>query len=254
MTAPRRPDRPDRPRPEPAREPAREPLPLVLVPGMLCSPRLFAEQLPELWRYGSVTVADIRHDDSLPALARRILDGAPPRFALAGLSMGGYIAFEIMRQAGHRVSRLALLDTTARPDTPQKREGRRSHAALARAGRVGELSDLLFPRYFHDAGADDGTQRAVVRRMAEETGADAYLRQLRAMADRPDSRPGLAAIRCPTLVLVGASDEVTPPERAAELANGIPGARLVTVPECGHLSTLDRPREVTRALVSWLQE
>ncbi|MCM2393774.1 alpha/beta fold hydrolase [Streptomyces albipurpureus] len=234
--------------------PRQEPLPLVLVPGMLCSPRLFAEQLPQLWRHGPVMVADIRHDDSLPALARRLLGTAPPRFALAGLSMGGYVAFEVMRQAGHRVSRLALLDTTARPDTPQKREGRRGHAELARAGRLGELSDLLFPRYFHDPEADDGARRALVRLMAEETGADAYLRQLGAVADRPDSRSGLAAIHCPTLVLVGASDGVTPPDRAAEIANGIPGARLVTVPECGHLSTLDRPREVTRALVSWARD
>lgn len=143
-------------------------LPIVLIPGLLCSPRLYAEQLPALWRFGPVTVAGHQHDDSVGAIAERILADAPPRFALAGLSMGGYLAFEVMRRAADRVVRLALLN-------------------------------------------------------------------------RPDSRPDLSAIGCPTLVLVGAEDKLTTPEHAREIADAVSGARLVVVPECGHLSTLEQP-------------
>src|SRR5215510_13742427 len=103
----------------------REPLPTVLIPGLLCTARLYAEQIPALWRFGPVTVADRTRDDSMAAIARRILAQAPPRFALIGLSMGGYIAFEILRQAGERVAKLALLDTTARPDLPEQTEKRK---------------------------------------------------------------------------------------------------------------------------------
>ena len=95
-----------------------DPLPIVLIPGLTCSARLYADQIPTLWRFGPVTVADHTRDDNMAAIARRILAAAPPRFALAGLSMGGYIAFEIMRQAPQRVAKLALLDTGARAETP----------------------------------------------------------------------------------------------------------------------------------------
>jgi pimeloyl-ACP methyl ester carboxylesterase len=126
-----------------------QPLPIVLVPGLLASARLYGEQLPELWRWGPVTIADHTRDHSMAAIARRILAAAPPSFALVGLSMGGYIAFEIARQAPDRVARLALLDTTARPDTPEQTQRRRAQIALARGGRFAEVLDLLFPVLIH---------------------------------------------------------------------------------------------------------
>lgn len=230
-----------------------EPAPILLVPGLLSSPRLYAEQIPELWRHGPVTIADNTRDDGVEAIARRILAAAPPRFALAGLSMGGYIALAIMRLAPERVERLALLDTAATPDTPEQGERRRAQIALARGGRFHEIPDQLFPRLVHPARVDDDALRTVVRQMADETGPEAFVRQQTANLTRLDSRPGLAAIRCPTLVLVGDADEITPPARTAELAEGIAGARVVTVSECGHLSSLERPGEVTRALVEWLE-
>ena len=122
-----------------------EPLPIVLVPGLLTSPRLYANQLPALWQHGPVTIADNTRDDTMAAIAGRILADAPPRFALAGLSMGGYICFEIVRQAPDRVDRLALLDTSARPDTPEVTERRQAQIALARGGRLGEVADQQFP-------------------------------------------------------------------------------------------------------------
>jgi pimeloyl-ACP methyl ester carboxylesterase len=229
-----------------------EPLPIVLIPGLLCSPRLYGEQLPDLWRFGPLFIADHTRDDSVAGMARRILAAAPPRFALAGLSMGGYVAFEIMRASPERVARLALLDTAARPDTPEQSDRRRAQIALGQSGRFGEVLDQLFSVWVHRARRSDEALRRIVQRMAEETGTEAFARQQTAIMTRPDSRPGLAGIRCPTLVLVGDGDEATPPDRAAEMAKGIAAARLVTIPECGHLSPLERPQHVTRALVDWL--
>ena len=189
----------------------------------------------------------------MAAIARRILALAPPRFALAGLSMGGYIAFEIMRQAPQRVARLALLDTGARADTPEQTERRRRLMALAKDGRYAEIPEQAFPLYVHRKRHGDKALKRLVCEMAEATGSEAYLRQQQAILSRPDSRPGLGAISCPTLVLVGEGDEATPPELAREIAAGIPGSRLVLIPDSGHLSTLEEPAAVTEALVAWLR-
>jgi len=230
------------------------PLPIVLVPGLNCSARLYAEQVPALWGFGPVTIADHRRDDSVAAIAAHILVTAPPRFALVGLSMGGYIALAIMREAPERVARLALLDTSARPDTPEQSERRRGMIALAESGRFAEVTDLLFLVFVHRNRQGDETLRVIVRTMAEETGPQAFIRQQRAIMTRPDCRARLASIRCPTLVLVGDGDELTPPVLSEEIVAGIAGARLVRVPDCGHLSTLERPEAVNRALVEWLKE
>jgi len=229
-----------------------DPLPIVLVPGLNCSARLYAEQVPALWGSGPVTIADHRRDDSVGAIAARILATAPPRFALVGLSMGGYITLAIVREAPERVARLALLDTSARPDTPEQSERRHSMIALAEGGRFAEVADLLFPVFVHRDRHGDEALRRIVRTMAEETGPDAFVRQQRAIMTRPDCRPLLKSIRCPTLVLVGDGDALTPPVLSEEIAAGIAGARLVRVPDCGHLSTLERPDAVNRALLEWL--
>jgi pimeloyl-ACP methyl ester carboxylesterase len=230
-----------------------EGVPVVLIPGLLDSARLYAEQIPALWRLGPVMVADHTRDDSMAGIARRILAGAPPRFALAGLSMGGYVAFEIMRQAPERVLRLALLDTTARPDTPEQSAARRTQIGLAAEGRLSEVVDASFPRLVHQARRHDAALREVLDRMVEEVGAAAFIRQQQANIARADSRPMLSGIHVPTLVLVGEADELTPPDRAAEMARAIPAAREVHVADCGHLSALERPHEVTRALLGWLE-
>ena len=172
---------------------ASDPLPVVLIPGLTCTARLYSEQIPALWRFGPVMVADHRRDDSMAAIARRILAAAPPRFALAGLSMGGYIAFEIMRQAPARVAKLALLDTGPRADTPEQTERRRVLMAMAKDGRYAEIPELAFPLYVHRNRHGDEALKRIVRSMAEDTGLEAYLRQQQAILSRPDSRPGLAA-------------------------------------------------------------
>lgn len=229
-----------------------EPLPMVLIPGLLCSARLYAEQIPVLWRFGPVMVADHRRDDTVAAIAARILAAAPPHFALVGLSMGGYLALEVMRQAPDRVARLALLDTNARGDAPETSERRQRQIELAQNGRLGEIVDQQLPLFVHRDRRGDASLIEIVRLMAEETGAEAFVRQQRALMRRADLRPHLAAIHCPTLVLVGDGDELTPPTLAKEIAGSITGARLVVVPASGHLSTLEQPVAVNTALVEWM--
>jgi pimeloyl-ACP methyl ester carboxylesterase len=228
-------------------------LPLVLVPGLTCSARLFAPQIAALWPLGPVMVADHRRDSDIADTAARILRDAPPRFALAGLSFGGYIGFAMLRQAADRIARLALLDTSARPDTPEQTAGRKAQIALAQSGRYGEIPDLSIPRYLHRNRQNDAAMTGIVRQMVEETGPEAFVRQQNAIMSRPDSRPLLGSIRCPTLVLVGDGDLATPPALNQEIAAGIAGARLVVVPDCGHLSTIERPEAVNAALAEWLQ-
>ena len=229
-----------------------EPLPIVLIPGLLASARMYAAQIPQLWRAGPVLIADHTRDDSMSGIARCILRVAPARFALVGLSMGGYIAFELLRQAPERIAKVALLDTSARADAPEQSAMRRAQMTLASQGRLAEVVEQQFPRLVHREHRADAALRQVFTLMAEDVGAAGFVRQQTAILGRADSRPTLGSIRCPTLVLVGEGDEVTPPERAAEIAAGIPAARLSTVPQCGHMSTLEQPDEVTRALLEWL--
>jgi pimeloyl-ACP methyl ester carboxylesterase len=217
-----------------------EPLPLVLIPGLLCTPRLYAEQLPALWRFGPVTVANHTHDDSMAGIARRIL------------TMGGYVAFEILRQAPGRVAKLVLLDTTARPDAPEQTEARKRQIEMAQDGRFDGIAQLLFPRFVAASRHGDRELQSLVRAMAEQTGPEAFVRQQTAIMNRADSRPTLKDIRSPTLVVVGADDTLTPPDRAAEMAAAIPGARQIVVPNCGHLSTLEQPQAVTESLRDFL--
>lgn len=230
-----------------------EPMPILLIPGLLKSPRFYAAQLAPLWRRGLVAIANHTQDNSIAAIAKRILADAPRQFALAGHSMGGYIAFEIMRQAPERVARLALIDTSARPDMPEQTERRQLGMAMAREGRFGKITEMLFPMLVHPNHRMDAALLELVQAMADDCGADAYIRQQTAIIGRANSRTTLAAIRCPTLVLVGDKDQLTPPTLAEEIAAGIPGARLVTIVGAGHLPALEQPDATNRALMEWLK-
>ncbi len=229
-----------------------ESLPIVMIPGLACTARLYVPQIEALWPYGPVMVADHRRDANIKAAASRILSNAPPRFALAGLSMGGYIAFEMMRQAAVRIAKLALLDTSARADTPEQTATRQTQIIMAKSGRYREIPDLSIPRYLHRDRQKDAALVGIVRQMIEVTGPEAFVAQQQALMSRPDSRSLLPSIRCPTLVLVGDADVATPPELSKEIVDGIAGARYVVVPECGHLSTIEQPNVVNAALAEWL--
>jgi pimeloyl-ACP methyl ester carboxylesterase len=225
---------------------------LVLVPGLLCTADLYASQIAGLADRASVTVGDHTRHASMADIARAILAAAPERFALAGLSMGGYIAFEIMRQAPDRVTKLALLDTMQTADTPDRSQNRRRQVAQARERGIQTVMDSLVPLFLHPEHAKDAALVARARKMADDTGVVAFARQQEAIIGRADSAPTLATIACPTLVIVGAQDELTPVARSREMAAGIAGARLEIIPDCGHLSTMEKPEAVTRLLAGWL--
>ena len=169
--------------------PVSESLPVVLIPGLLLTPQLYAPQLEALWAHGSVVLANHTRADSMAELARGILAQAPPRFALVGLSMGGYIAFEILRQAPGRVARVALLDTAARPDTPEVSAGRCTNMQLAQSGRLGEVVDGLIPRLVHASRVHEGPLIELIRRMGAAGGCGG----VPAAAGRQHRPPRLAA-------------------------------------------------------------
>ncbi len=223
------------------------------MPGLLCDERLWRPQAGGLADLaGPVMIPDVTGEDTVAGMARGILEAAPERFALAGLSMGGYVSLEVLRQAPERVEALALLDTSARPDTPGQTEARLALIELARAGRFDEVWRRLLPKEVHPDRVEEPGIRSAVRGMAHAVGPEGFERQERAIIGRPDSRPDLPAISCPTLVLCGRDDALTPPHLHEELAEGIPGARLIQIDRCGHLSTLERPEAVTPAMRAWL--
>jgi pimeloyl-ACP methyl ester carboxylesterase len=225
---------------------------LLLLPGLLNDARLWQGQISGLSDIVHSTVGDLTGTDSMAALAVSVLANAPAeRFALAGLSMGGYVALEIIRQAPERVIALALLDTSARPDTPQSTEGRRALMKQAETDFANVVSTLL-PRLMLPEHARDEALAEAFTAMASSVGQEAFLRQQTAIMGRIDSRPFLRRITCPTLVLCGRDDAVTPVEVHEELAAGIPGSRLKIVETCGHLSALEQPEQVTEALRDWL--
>jgi len=226
---------------------------LVLVPGLLCDALLWSEQIEALDTEFKCWVADHTRSETMAGVAADVLRDAPfERFALAGLSMGGYIALEIMRQAAHRVDRLALLDTSARADTPEQLEKRRGLISLAKRGRFIGVTQGLLPLFIHRGRLGDEKLVDTVKKMARNIGRDAFIRQEQAIMSRTDSLALLPTIACPTLVLCGRQDAVAPLERHQEMADGIPGASLAVIEECGHLSTLERPAEVSAALRAWL--
>ncbi len=234
----------------PTRIPTRTPL--ILLPGMPLDAALWAHQTRFLADIADPVVPVLSGEDSIAAMATRVLDAAPPRFAVAGLSMGGYVALEILRRAPERVERLALLDTNARADTPEQTATRREAMALAQQGKYRTVMQAGMARLVHpDRLADRALVDDVLAQM-ERVGVDGYLREQTAIITRPDSRPGLSAIACPTLVLCGRQDALTPPALHTEMAEAIPGARLVVIEECGHLSSLEQPVAVTALLRDWL--
>jgi pimeloyl-ACP methyl ester carboxylesterase len=228
--------------------------PLVFIPGLLCTAELFAPQLAALWPYGPVTVASTLAGDTIAQMATAILAQAPPQFALVGLSMGGMIGLEIMRQAPERVLKLALLDTSAQPASPAQASLFRGLLAQARSGEAAAVMGETLISVMHPAHQRDPALRAVNQRMGAAIGLEGFARQIGAVLSRPDSRPSLAAITIPTLVLVGEQDHLTPPDAAREIAAAIPHARLIIIPKCGHGSTIEQPQAVNAALRSWLLE
>lgn len=226
---------------------------LVLIPGLLCDRALWAPQVQAMSDVAKCWVSPPPSENTMQEMAQAVLRDVPfDRFALAGLSMGGYVCMEIMRQAPERVSGLALLDTRAAADAPDETQRRRDLVRLA--GRVRNfqpVTRLMLPLLMHPSRQEDAALVQVVTDMAERVGIDTYVRQQQAIISRPDSRDSLRRVRVPTLVLCGRQDALTNLAQHEEMAGLIPGAELVVIEDCGHISTLERPNEVTVALRRW---
>lgn len=228
------------------------PVPLVLLPALLCDQRLYAPLVTGLAGERPVVVADLSTADEIGQLARQVLDRAPPAFALLGLSMGGYVAFEILRRAPGRVTHLALCCTRAEPDSEAVAAQRRALVARARAEGIGTVARELAAGWIAPVAPERERLIELVAAMALSTGVDGFARQQSAIRGRPDSRPGLAAVTCPTLVVAGRDDALTPPAALEAIAASIPGADLAVLGGCGHLATLERPRMVLELVRGWL--
>lgn len=225
---------------------------LVLLPGLVNDSRLWQHQASGLADIAHVSVGDLTNGHTIAEMAADVLARAPTgQFALAGLSMGGYVALEIMRQVPERILALALLDTSARPDTPTALENRSTAIEQAENNYQAVIEELM-PKQLHPVHMEDTEMVSMITDMAMSLGNKTFIRQQKAIAGRIDSLPFLQHIKCPTLVLCGREDAITPIGLHQEMVTEIEGSGLIIVDNCGHLSALEQPTRVNEALTQWL--
>lgn len=230
------------------------PDPVVLLPGMMCDARLFAPQIADLSRDHAVMVAPITQGERVEEIASDLLSLLPAKFALAGLSMGGIVAMEVLRRAPERITRLALMDTNALAETPQTAAAYEPMIIGARAGRLDEVLRGFMKPEFLAPGPQRPAILQQVLEMGRDLGPDVLVRQVRALQRRRDQQSTLSRCKVPALILCGAHDRLTPLKRHAFMAELMPNARLVVIEEAGHLPTLEAPEATTAALREWLQQ
>ena len=229
-------------------------IPLILIPGLLCDQALWKPQVDALGTVADCLVTEKHmHYETIGQIADAVVAEAPARFALSGLSMGGYIALEICRNYGERVAGLALLDTSARPDTPEQKGRRKNLMALCRQQKFNEVVEMLLSVLIHSDRQQDLDLRRRVIDMAARTGSEIFLRQQCAIMNRIDQRPNLSKITCPTIIICGQQDRITPLDCAEEMAGKIDRSKLVPIKGCGHLSTMEKPDKVVTIMYQWLK-
>jgi pimeloyl-ACP methyl ester carboxylesterase len=231
--------------------PGRRP-PVVLICGQLCTELLWRDQKPVLERLTAVRISVQRDSDNVGAMADAVLASMPERFSIVAHAMGGFVAFEILRRSPARVASVALLSTLAPNDTPVQTARREGYLRLVEQGKFAEIVEERIPMLLHPANRGDAALVSAVRRMASDTGKAAFLNQQRAIMSRPDSRPDLAAISCPVLILFARQDGIVTLAHQEEMQRGIRGSRLEIVEDCGHLVTLERPQIVNELLAGWI--
>jgi pimeloyl-ACP methyl ester carboxylesterase len=230
-------------------------LPLVLLPGTLGDATLFEHQVKHLQDVAWPQVIDVHFQDTLVEVAKSVLSQVEGNFAVVGLSYGGIVAFELWRQASHRITKIALLNTNPYEASPQTREKQQRFVGMAYLGEFREITtDFLKDTMLHPDHQKDLKLRAKVLQMAETIGIEGFVNEVKAQLNRPDSRSLLPQISVPTLVLTGREDQVVPLVVHEQMAQALPDSRLVIVENCSHLSTLEQPEIVTQALRDWLTQ
>jgi pimeloyl-ACP methyl ester carboxylesterase len=225
---------------------------LLFLPALLCDATMWNHQAEHLAEVAKITIADFTRSDSMGEMAEAALSTVKGNFALAGLSMGGYVALEIMRRAPQRVTRLALLDTSPRSDTEEQTERRHQLMQLTRDGKFDEVLAIFLSQLIHPDRMKDKALCSEIGEMNRRIGPEIYLRQQKAIMGRPDSRDDLARITCPTLVLCGRHDALTPLEIHEEIVRLIPNSRMAIIEDCAHMSSMEQPQAVTVMLRDWL--
>jgi pimeloyl-ACP methyl ester carboxylesterase len=220
----------------------------------LTDERLYAAQVAALEAEHECAVFAFRNHDSLGAMAEDLLSRTPARFTLIGLSLGGYLAFEVIRRQLQRLERLVLMDTTAAADHPARRAGRLADIARVQKGGIEALIPELPARWLHPVHVRRGDLTTLMAAMAASIGARGQFNQQAAMLARPDSHADLERVSVPALVVCGREDPVTPVQDHEAIVARIPGARLTIIEHCGHLSTIEQPEAVNRVLIDWLRE
>lgn len=228
--------------------------PLVFLPGMMCDARLFARQLVDLGRDHVVSVAPLTGGERIEDIAGAILPALPERFALAGLSMGGIVAMELMRRVPEKITRLALMDTNALAETPAGAAALEPLIIGAKAGKLDEtMRKLVQPEHLAPGPGRLAVMNELLQ-MAQSLGPEVFVNQARALQRRRDQQATLRKVKCPTLVLCGEHDGLTPIKRHAFMADLIPYAELKVIPDAGHLPTLEQPERVSAALRDWMKQ
>lgn len=227
--------------------------PVVLITGQLLTDAVW-QDIGAAWAGRGVLMADHRQDDRIEDFAQRVLDNAPPTFVLVGHAMGGFIAFDIMRRAPQRVSKLVLISTLASADGPAQTARRQGYSDLVEAGQFDQVVEERIPLLFPPEKRQDERLIGLARRMASDTGADAFLAQQRAIMARIDSRPDLHKITVPTLLIWGEQDGITSRAHHEEIAAEIAGAEFVTLPNIGHLPTIEAPQETAQIIANFIAQ
>jgi len=225
---------------------------LILVPGLLCDRLVWHETIAAFASTHDVVVPVLDGLDSIPAMAAQLLLDAPTTFALAGHSLGGRIALEVLRQAPERVAALALLDTGVHPCSPGEPQQRQVLLDIAVTQGMRAVARAWLPPMVHPARRSDPAFMAPLEAMIERRTPETFRNQVAALLNRPDATPVLASIHCPTCVICGRQDEWSPPAQHESIAAGISGARLTVIDDAGHMAPCERPQAVVAELRRWL--
>ena len=227
---------------------------IVFIPGLLCTEALFPSQFQAFKGIAECKVADTLGMDSIDDMAEKCLEEVTGPFAVLGFSMGGYVALEVARRASDRLTGLALVSTSAQPDTEEKRKQRAGLVELSQIGKFKGVTPRLLPRFFSPEALQDEAKTSIAIEMGETVGKDNFILQQQAIMGRRDQRPYLPSFTKPSVVICGQLDVLTPPAHAVEMAGLLPDSRLHLLDDVGHMSTIEAPEEVNQHLLDWYKQ